>query len=82
MAEDGSLPMSLDVNGQEAQRLRDFVGRGNSLVFSGASDSSVAFLNRYFGLSLAPSPIANGFAKRNPTVVPGDPSTPAAAPDA
>jgi len=75
------LPLSWEVNGAKAQRLRDFVGRRNGLMFNGANGHTAAFINQYFSTSLQELPIISGFAKRSRTLVMGDPSTASAIPE-
>jgi len=76
------LPLDWDVNGDKAQRLRDYVGRRNGLIFNGGNENTQAFINRYFSSDMKSLPIISGFAKRKSTLVLGDPSTPSAIPEA
>ena len=42
------LPFDLDLNGEYAQRLRNFVGNRNTLLFNGADSHVITFINKYF----------------------------------
>jgi len=72
------LPTTLSTNGIDSQKLRDFVGNGNTLVFNGASSRTIRFLNQYFGLDMQTNPIESDFSKRASYTIAGDPSTPSA----
>ncbi|EKX54103.1 hypothetical protein GUITHDRAFT_150153 [Guillardia theta CCMP2712] len=72
------LPTTLSTNGMDSQKLRDFVGKGNTLVFNGASSRTIQFLNQYFGYQIESNPIQSDFSKRESYTVAGDPSTPSA----
>ena len=46
------LPMDMDMDGEYVQRLRNFVGNRNTLLFNGADAKTIAFLNHYFGYKI------------------------------
>ncbi|KAJ1491903.1 hypothetical protein T484DRAFT_3067962 [Baffinella frigidus] len=48
-----SLPTDWDVNGEEAQRVRAFVGLGNTLVFNDGKGDAIAFINKVEPRTLA-----------------------------
>jgi hypothetical protein len=78
-----ALPQGLPggVNGEYAQRLRDFVGMRNELVFVGADANTASFVNKYFGLHLEPTPVTSGYQMRKSYEIAGDPSSPLAYPE-
>jgi len=78
-----ALPQALPggVNGEYAQRLRDFVGMRNELVFVGADANTASFVNKYFGLHLEPTPVTSGYQMRKSYEIAGDPSSPLAYPE-
>jgi len=78
-----ALPQALPggVNGEFAQRLRDFVGMRNSLIFNGADANTAAFVNTYFGLHLAPTDVTSGFQMRKSYEIAGDHSSPLSYPE-
>ena len=43
---EASLPTDWDVNGEKAQTVRAFVGRGNTLVFNDGKGDAIAFINK------------------------------------
>ena len=43
---EASLPTDWDVNGEKAQAVRAFVGRGNTLVFNDGKGDAIAFINK------------------------------------
>jgi len=44
--------MDMDMNGEYVQRLRNFVGNRNTLLFNGADSHIIAFINKYFGYKI------------------------------
>jgi hypothetical protein len=46
------LPMDMDMDGEYVQRLRNFVGNRNTLLFNGADSKIIAFINHYFGYKI------------------------------
>ena len=78
-----ALPLNLPggVNGEFGQRLRDFVGMRNSLIFNGADASTVAFVNKYFGSHMALTDVISGFQMRESYEIADDPSSPLAYPE-
>ena len=79
---DAALPTDVDVNGPQAQRVRAFVGRGNSIVFNDGKAPALAFINRVFSAEIRQVPTASGFKLRESLLVPGDHSSPSAVPEA
>ena len=78
-----ALPRNLPggVNGVFAQRLRDFVGERNSLIFNGADADTASFINKYFGTQLATTDVNSGFKMSRSLEVEGDPGSPLAYPE-
>jgi hypothetical protein len=46
------LPLDMDMDGEYVQRLRNFVGNRNTLLFNGADAKIIEFLNHYFGYKI------------------------------
>ena len=78
-----ALPLSLQggVNGDLAQRLRDFVGHANSLVFNGADANTLKFVNQYFGTEMKLTDVISSFKMRASYEIAGDQSTPMSYPE-
>ena len=78
-----ALPQALPggVNGEFAQRLRDYVGMRNSLVFNGANADTAAFINKYFGMQLSVTDVVSGFQMRKSYEIAGDHSSPLSYPE-
>ena len=78
-----ALPLSLQggVNGDLAQRLRDFVGHANSLVFNGADANTLEFVNQYFGTEMKLTDVISSFKMRAAYEIAGDQSTPMSYPE-
>lgn len=78
-----ALPQNIPggVNGEFSQRLRDYVGMRNSLVFNGADGDTAAFINTYFGMNLKFTDVISGFQMRKSYEIAGDHSSPLAYPE-
>jgi len=76
------LPMDMDMDGEYVQRLRNFVGNRNTLLFNGADAKTIEFLNHYFGYKIKQVPVVSGYKRRQSLMVLGDPSTPTSIPEA
>mmetsp|Transcript_76754 Transcript_76754/g.206865 ORF Transcript_76754/g.206865 Transcript_76754/m.206865 type:complete len:310 (+) Transcript_76754:170-1099(+) len=76
------LPMDLDLNGEYAQRIRNFVGNRNTLLFNGGDAKILAFINKYFAYKIKQVPVVSGYKRRESLMVLGDPSTPSSIPEA
>ena len=46
------LPFDMDMDGEYVQRLRNFVGNRNTLLFNGADAKIIEFINHYFGYKI------------------------------
>ncbi len=46
------LPFDMDMDGEYVQRLRNFVGNRNTLLFNGADSKIIEFINHYFGYKI------------------------------
>lgn len=76
------LPFDMDMDGEYVQRLRNFVGNRNTLLFNGADAKTIEFLNHYFGYKIKQVPVVSGYKRRQSLMVLGDPSTPTSIPEA
>ena len=76
------LPMDLSLGPQQhpaaagypvGTRFRYLLGNRNDLVFSGATEETIAFINHYFGYDLKQMKVSSDFRRRQHAEVRGDP---------